>query len=513
MSPRPYKLIFFLLITSVLSILTLQGFWLRNFYIQKEDEFNSRVYLAMEKIVARIDERKGLKKLQHNVTIHKNSANTGAQNTTIINKSVVVSNYAQVQNREKKEDVEIRISDVNSIKHAMKNVEIGDSSMSVMSPNATIVTRTQTLQSIGKNEELDKLMNKMLMEIKIVDDDEKNPDTLNNIIKKVFENKGLFLPYEFALKKIFKNKDETLASSKGFNDKEQSFTTDLSANKVFTTHNYLMLQFPTRSSYVFASIQNMLVLSLVFSLVIIGAFYYTIRLILKQKKLSEMKNDFINNMTHELKTPIATISLATDAISNPFVKEDQEKFKDYTRILKEENQKLNTHVERVLEIAMLDKGELAIRKKTLDVVGLIKKAIETHKLLIEKKKASVNIYYDAEFAFDVDEEHMLAVFNNLLDNALKYSKEICTINIHVTKSIKALIISFKDNGIGIDKAQREKVFDKFYRVQSGNVHDVKGFGLGLSYVRSIIEAHNGTIELQSEKGKGSEFIIKFDLNA
>jgi two-component system, OmpR family, phosphate regulon sensor histidine kinase PhoR len=514
-SAKPYKFIFVSLIASVVCILALQGFWIRNFYLQKEEEFKATVYSALEKAAVKITERKNLQKLRQKITIHKEKIQPGGKkNAVLVTKSATVSNYAQVRNPDKKEDIDIRISDVSSIQNEMPEIKIGDSSIRILSDNPGMITRSQTLQtSDGKNDEVNKLMDKMLMEVKIVDSDEKHPDTLNNIIKRVFENKGLFLPYEFAMKKIFKNKDETLASSKGFSDKQFSFVTDLSANKVFSTHNYLLVQFPNGGTFVFDSMRNMLLLSLLFSLVIIGVFYYTIRLIIKQKKLGEMKNDFINNMTHELKTPIATISLATEAINNPLIKDNDEKFKDYTRILKEENQKLNSHVERVLEMAMLDKGELVLNKKQVNIGKLIQRTIESHKLLIQKQNAKVNFSPDTEVICRVDEEHMLAAFNNLLDNALKYSKEFCTVNIQIARPLKDLVITFKDNGIGIDKEQKEKVFDKFFRAQGGNLHDVKGFGLGLSYVRSIVEAHNGSIELLSEKGKGSEFIIKLPSHA
>ncbi len=511
MNSRSYKLIFTLLILSVVFILVLQAFWIRNFYIQKEEEFNSTVYSALEKVATKIEERKGLRKLQQNITVQKNDIllKDRKHSATLINKSVVVSNYSQVRNNNKKEDVEIKIGDVNMIQNDMKEIKIGDSSIKIISPHSTIVTKTQTLLSNGENSnEVDKLMDKMLLEIKIVDDDEKNPDTLNNIIKRVFENKGLFIPYEFSIKKIFKNKNETLSSSKGFNEKERSFVTDLSANKIFSTHNFLFVQFPGGNSFVFSSMRNTLILSLVFSLVMLSVFYYTIRLILKQKKLSEMKSDFINNMTHELKTPIATISLATDAINNPLIKNNEEKFKDYTRILKEENQKLNNHVERVLEMSMIDKGQLHLNKKKISLDQLINNTLKTHKLHIEKQNAKVNVEIDKEIFAMLDEGHMQAVFNNLIDNALKYSKEFCEIRINIKEVAKELVITFKDNGIGIDQHLKEKVFEKFFRVQGGNLHDAKGFGLGLAYVRSIVEAHGGTIELQSEKGKGSEFIIK-----
>jgi two-component system phosphate regulon sensor histidine kinase PhoR len=273
------------------------------------------------------------------------------------------------------------------------------------------------------------------------------------------------------------------------------------------------VQFPDEAGLVFSGIKNMLILSAFFSLTIILVFYFTLKTILKQKKLGEIKNDFINNMTHELKTPLATISLAIDALNNPQVKQDEEKFNQYTAILKEENQKLNSHVERVLQMALLDKSELQLHKNEVNVIELIHSSIATHQLQINKQQAQV--IFDSQQSgvkIYVDEFHLVNVFNNLLDNALKYSKENCLIEITVQKNLNNMLITFRDNGIGIDQALHDKVFEKFYRVQVGNLHDVKGFGLGLSYVKSIIESHNGTVELKSEKNKGSEFIIKLPIN-
>jgi two-component system phosphate regulon sensor histidine kinase PhoR len=259
---------------------------------------------------------------------------------------------------------------------------------------------------------------------------------------------------------------------------------------------------------------GLLALSLAFSLLITFIIIYIFRRMLSQDKLHRMKNDFINNMTHELKTPIATISLAVDAINNPQVKSDEEKFSNYSRILKEENHKLNNHVERVLQVALLDKDELQLDKKPVNVIKLLENTIRSYNLQIQQQNAKVIL--DARendlFVF-ADEFHLGNAFNNLLDNALKYSSVPCEITISVTRSANQVIICYKDNGIGMDNEAREKAFDKFYRAQGGNLHDIKGFGLGLSYTKSIIESHNGSIVLRSEKNKGSEFIIKLTIHA
>lgn len=270
----------------------------------------------------------------------------------------------------------------------------------------------------------------------------------------------------------------------------------------------IKLDYASTTNFVIRQMAGLLGLSLFITFLIGFVMIYTFRRMLSQEKLHAMKNDFINNMTHELKTPIATISLAIDGINNPAIKNDEAKFKNYTSILKEENKKLNNHVERVLQMALLEKGELNLDKKPLGLKSLLENCINTQQLQIQNKKAKVVLIAAEEVSFLGDEFHLMNAFTNLLDNALKYSGENCEIIISLNNQGE---ISFKDNGIGIDKHIQEKVFEKFYRVQGGNLHDVKGFGLGLSYVKSIVEAHGGTIELKSDtstKNKGSEFIIK-----
>lgn len=285
-------------------------------------------------------------------------------------------------------------------------------------------------------------------------------------------------------------------------------TLPLFPGDVFGGNMYLKVGYRSTGNFVIRQMAGLLALSLSITILIGFVMIYIFRRMLSQEKLHQIKNDFINNMTHELKTPIATISLALDAINNPQVKNNEERFGDYTRILKEENKKLNDHVERVLQMAMLDKGQLQLSKKPVNLVSLIKASIDRHKLQIAEQKAEVYFNTPEEkIMVNADEHHLLTVFNNLLDNALKYSFGSCIVRISMSRIADHIQISVKDNGIGIADEQKQKVFEKFYRAQGGNLHDVKGFGLGLSYAKSIIEAHGGTIALKSEKGRGSEFVI------
>jgi len=509
MTARPYKLIFTLLTGSVLCVLALQVFWIRNFYLQKKDEFNKTVYSALEKVSAKINERENLRAIKEQASFmqeaHNNKPPRGGKTIKIVS-----GNYAQVHNT-KKGHSEISITRVENIKNQMSQVTVSDSSLTIFNDKGmTVATEAKKSRGI-KDSALNRLMDKMLLEIKILDTDERNPDTLRTLIKNTFANKGLFLPFEFALKKIFKNKDETLVRSPGFKDTLSSFVTDLSADKVFSTHNFLFVQFPGDYDFMFSSMKNILLLSLAFSLLIVGVFYYTVRLILNQKKLGEVKNDFVNNMTHELKTPIATISLAIDSMADPQVKNSEERFNEYTRIVKEENKKLNDHVERVLQMALLDKGELRLHKEHTGLRALITEVIASYRLQIREQNAGVLFHPPAqEIHVSADGFHLQKVFSNLLDNALKYSGENCTIQITLTETAGQVQVSFSDNGIGIDDSQAGKIFEPFYRVQGGDLHDVKGFGLGLSYARSIVEAHGGSITLQSNMGGGSTFTIQLN---
>jgi two-component system phosphate regulon sensor histidine kinase PhoR len=235
---------------------------------------------------------------------------------------------------------------------------------------------------------------------------------------------------------------------------------------------------------------------------------FYIRTLLKQKKLSEIKSDFINNMTHEFKTPLATISLAVDALKNEKVSGNKEKTGYFTGIIKEENKRMNKQVETILQAALLDKQEVQLNLKRLLAHDLIVSALNNINLQVEEKGGKIDVELDAENDLILaDEVHFTNVINNLLDNAVKYSKD----NPHIKLSTKNvgnhLKIKIEDNGIGMNKETLHRIFEKFYRAHTGNVHNVKGFGLGLSYVKTMVDAHHGTIKAESVLGKGSSFCI------
>ena len=252
--------------------------------------------------------------------------------------------------------------------------------------------------------------------------------------------------------------------------------------------------------------------AILFTLIITTAFFITIRTLLKQKKLSEIKSDFINNMTHEFKTPLATISLAVDALKNDKVKGNDEKTNYFTNIIKEENKRMNKQVETILQAALLDKQEVQLNLKRLSAHDLITLALNNITLQVEEKQGKLEVQFNAEKDMVLaDEVHFTNLINNLLDNAVKYSKDNLEIKLSTSNTGNQLKIKIEDNGIGINKETVNKIFEKFYRAHTGNIHNVKGFGLGLSYVKTMVEAHNGTIKADSVLGKGSTFIITIPL--
>ncbi len=252
--------------------------------------------------------------------------------------------------------------------------------------------------------------------------------------------------------------------------------------------------------------------AILFTIIITTAFFITVRTLLKQKKLSEIKSDFINNMTHEFKTPLATISLAVDALKNEKVSGNKEKSEYFTGIIKEENKRMNKQVETILQAALLDKKEVQLNMKRLLAHDIIVNVLNNINLQVEEKGGKIDVDLEAENDLIMaDEVHFTNVINNLLDNAVKYSKD----NLHIKLSTKNagnhLKIKIEDNGIGMNKETLHRIFEKFYRAHTGNVHNVKGFGLGLSYVKTMIDAHHGSIKAESVLGKGSCFIVSLPL--
>jgi two-component system phosphate regulon sensor histidine kinase PhoR len=274
----------------------------------------------------------------------------------------------------------------------------------------------------------------------------------------------------------------------------------------------LVIAFPERRTFLRSSLTTLILLSLLFTITIIITFTSTIYQVLRQKKVSEMKSDFINNMTHEFKTPIATIKLALDAIKNKKVQNDLNKRDKYLRMIRDENDRMNFQVENVLRISQLDRKENIIKKSICNLNNIISESLAHLDLLLKNRNVQVKIDFLAlSNEVNISKDDFINVFVNILENAIKYSNEKPEIKIITENNMDSIIVKIIDNGMGMNSKVKEKIFDKFYRETKGNIHDVKGHGLGLSYVKKIIDLHNGMIYVDSELGKGSAFVISLPL--
>jgi two-component system phosphate regulon sensor histidine kinase PhoR len=287
------------------------------------------------------------------------------------------------------------------------------------------------------------------------------------------------------------------------------YTMPLFANDLYKNSGILVLYFPYKKNYLFQSMWLMLATTLTFILIIFGAFGTSFYIIFRQKKLDLLKTDFINNMTHEFKTPVASISLATQMMKNEKILADPEKIKRYSGIIEEENKRLSGHIENVLQVARYDKGEFKLNISEVNINELLADICDSLELRIHNENGELTRHLDAQNdLIKGDKSHLTNVMYNVIENAIKYRKEdSLLITISTRSTSRGIHIIVEDNGIGISAENQKMIFQKFYRVPTGNIHNVKGFGLGLSYVRIIIDAHGGNIKVDSELGKGSKFEI------
>lgn len=339
-----------------------------------------------------------------------------------------------------------------------------------------------------------------------------NFKNLDNYLKSGLINNGIEIPYHFTV--IDKDGREAYRCS-DYEEKgvEDSYTQPLFQNDPPAKMSIVKIHFPGKKDYIFDSVSFMIP-SMIFTIVLLITFIFTIYIVFRQKKLTEMKNDFINNMTHEFKTPISTISLAAQMLKDPAVGKSPQMFQHISGVINDETKRLRFQVEKVLQMSMFDKQKATLKMKELDANEMITGVINTFALKVERYNGKITSNLEAtDPVIFADEMHITNVIFNLMDNAVKYKKpeEDLVLNVRTWNEPGKLMISIQDNGIGIKKENLKKVFDKFYRVHTGNLHDVKGFGLGLAYVKKIIQDHKGTIRAESELNVGTKFIIALPL--
>lgn len=367
----------------------------------------------------------------------------------------------------------------------------------------------QKKRYLYERENLNDVITKILTTSSSVPIEERiNFKTLENSIKNEIKHNGIELPFQYEI--VDKN-DKPIYRQARFSDQDKNalYSQVLFPNDSPDKLTYLKVYFPTKKDYLFSEV-SFLVPALLFTFILLVTFIIIIFITFRQKRLSEMKNDFMNNMTHELKTPVSTISLAAQMLKDGSITKSPEVFKHISGVINDETERLSFQVEKVLQMSLFEKQKATLKLKELDANDIVVTVANTFQLKVEKFGGNLDIDLQAtESAINADKMHFTNVLFNLLDNAVKYRREDIPLELMIRtwNSNNKLFISVEDNGIGIKKEYVKKIFDRFYRVSTGNRHDVKGFGLGLAYVKKIIEEHKGTIKAESDLNKGTKFII------
>ncbi len=381
--------------------------------------------------------------------------------------------------------------------------------------------RPLTSLSSGKDEDIKEALEKKQNKAELVRDvfkdfirgnrniyERLNQQMLDTLLRKEFQNNGVDIPFEYGVK----NNGNMIFTSYALNLNPQltsrAYHVRLFPNDALQQDQFLYVYFPKKESFILGDMWTVFGSSFLLILMIGGIFYSSVTTMLNQKKLSNIKNDFINNMTHELKTPISTISLAVEVMKDDHIRKDKTKTDRYLGIIHDENKRLGTQVEKVLQIALLEKGDVKLNIDDVNLHEIIDHVSQNLSVQLEQKGGSIDLILDAtEPLLNGDEVHITNIVYNLLDNAIKYSGEAPEITIRTENENHGIKLSVEDKGIGINREQLSRIFEKFYRVPTGNVHDVKGFGLGLSYVRRMAELHGGHVKASSKPGEGSTFEV------
>lgn len=516
--------------TALLGIILVQVYWIRNTISQKEQVFNFHVNEALNKVADKVETNIAASVVSSQMNLFFSDStywSTSAGSLEIYDGMMSDSMIAVALESASAYGVDYFRANAKAAEpfgHAVSPMPSGlDRPTMILEPleyngdfrSADDALITDILTDIDRqlrinSQRIKKAMEQMMFQLMQRGiEPEQTIDTvfLKNTLYHELGNKGITTDFNFGVLMD----DKFFITNAGNNEsiKELAATShkvSLFPDDMFFNNDVLLVNFPHQKSFILSSIWSLLIGSLLFTSIIIGVFYYTVLVLLRQKKLSEIKNDFINNMTHEFKTPLATISLAVDAVNNPMILKDETKVKHYTHIIKEENKRMNAQVEKVLQMALLDKNEISLSTDDIDIHEIIYRAIENISLQVEEKGGKIDMELAAErYEMTGDEVHLSNVISNLLDNANKYSPENPQIKVTTESDDKGIYITIADNGIGMNSEDIKMIFEKFYRVPTGNVHNIKGFGLGLTYVKAIIDAHHGTIEVKSQPKKGSQF--------
>ena len=521
MSKRIFILLIVLMSVALIGIIVVQVYWINNSIEIREKQFDNDVKFALAKVSENIQKReisdyyKRYKPLIDSATKTSKSIvkdfyfkqiDTATNREFTFRQSILENNYKSAIPLFNNDTIYFKTFFSEKLKETRKIPSINTRDLREVSPETRIY-------EIGKQSKITSLQfenqfKEMASSFPIYDRISET-EIIQNIDNELRE-RGVDTKYEFA---VYGDGLATKVKSEKFRKQRgKSYPVPLFVDDEGSSNYELIVSFPKKKEYILGSITNILILATIFILIITLAFASALYQLIKQKQISEIKTDFINNMTHEFKTPIATINLALDAIKNPKIIGDKEKILKYAEMIRQENKRMHGQVENVLRISKLEKKQLDLSTTVIDVHDIIEDAVSHVDLIIRDKGGYINTHFEAlQSEVMANMFHLTNVFINLLDNAMKYTEEEPKIDVFTEIAGNNIIIKIKDQGIGMHRNVQKQVFEKFYREQKGNIHDVKGHGLGLSYVKKIVEHFHGSVYVESEKGKGSTFSVKLPL--
>jgi len=516
MSKGKFISIIVLLVTSLLAILYFQFNWILDINELNEDRFNKNVQDALFNVNRRLEEKEIINLTKDNLQVQF-KINRSTESGKI---ELIESTFSKKTIDENNLDKGLKS---NSLQFDIESGSNFDNDNRTSDINASILVEDMddfkidfSLQKeidkiLDKSEMIQIVLNKLLSNDKSISSD-LDVSVIQNMISKALSIRNINIDFEFIVVNII-SKEIELSNSENIKIFNSIYKINLFENDLIESDLELRLYFPNKDTFLMKGSQMNLFFSLIFIIIVIICFYYVVLKVFEQKKLSDIKNEFIDNMTHELKTPISTISLACEVLMDVDLNRSS-KIKDkYIGIINDENKRLSVQVERVLQIATLEKGDIKLDFKRLDIHLILSKAVDIIKFKIEKRKGIITQkLYASNSYINGNRVHLLNIINNLLDNSNKYSIKNPDILVKTYNKDNSLFVEIADKGIGIKQGNLNKIFDKFFREPQGNVHNVKGFGLGLSYVKNMLEKHDASIQVISDKNKGSVFLIKFKID-
>lgn len=483
---------------SLIGLVWIQVNWIRESIAIRQQQFDEIVYDAMRKAIERYEKDEVVKFSNSN---YYKSQNLGSFFLQHDNNGNINSRYDYIDTNKGIEQ---------TYYNELHLLDSGDIKKLSIDEKDELKAMYDEINESFKMSALATMFNTRSIYEKICSED------LEKIIDEEMRLHGLETKYNFAVLD-YNNLDIIYSNYKKLDQKtfEEAYKLEVFPNNIYSNSGLLIMSFPTKKMFIIKTMRVMLGVSGLLILVIMGCFAATLYIIFHQKKLSDIKTDFINNMTHELKTPVATISLASDMLRNEKIVQHPDKILKYSSIIKEENERLSSHIEKVLQAARLDSAHIKLKQTEIDIHKMLEDIVAKFSVRVENEQGKINLELQAvKHMIYGDSDHIRNVFVNIIDNAIKYKKENepVLIKINTSNSNDGTIISIYDNGIGMSNDALKRIFEKFYRVPTGNIHNVKGFGLGLNYVKEIVEAHKGKITVESIVNKGSTFKIYLPIN-